>query len=78
MASLMGSAPQHKGAFQAPAPSARPWFNGKRSDSGEEMSQLPNFQAQAHLPSMPNCDEGADGLEGSRAAGQQVGSVMGL
>lgn len=47
----------------------------------EEMSQLPNFswgQAQAHLPSMPHCDEGADGLEGSRAAGQHVGPVMRL
>lgn len=55
-ASLMGSAPQHKGAFQAPSPSALPWLNGKCSDSGEEMSQLPNFswgQTQAHPPPCP-------------------------
>lgn len=80
----MGSTPQHKGSFQAPTPSVLPWFNGKRSDSlgwGWGMSLLPNVswgQAQAHLPSMPHCDEGADGLEGSSAAGQQVGSVVGL
>lgn len=77
----MGSAPQHKGAFQAPSPSALPWLNGKCSDSGEEMSQLPNFswgQTQAHLPAMPHCDEGADGLEGASAAGQQMSLVVGL
>lgn len=45
------------------------------------MSLLPNpswGRAQAHLPSMPHCDEGTDGLEGSGATGQQVGPVVGL
>lgn len=80
-ASLMGSAPQHKGAFQAPIPSVLPCFNGKRSDSREEMSLLPSLswgQDQAHLPAMSHCDEGADGLEGTSATGQQVGPVVGL
>ena len=77
----MGSAPQHKGAFQAPTPSVLPCFNGKRSDSREEMSLLPSLswgQDQAHLPAMSHGDEGADGLEGASATGQQVGPVVGL
>lgn len=55
MASLMGSAPQHKGAFQAPAPSALPWINGKCSDSREEMSQLPNFSGTRARLTSPRC-----------------------
>lgn len=45
------------------------------------MSLLPSLswgQAQAHLPTMSHCDEGADGLEGTSAAGQQMGPVVGL
>lgn len=52
-----------------------------RSDSREEMSLLPSLswgQDQAHLPAMSHCDEGADGLEGTSATGQQVGPVVGL
>lgn len=44
------------------------------------MSLLPNplWGHLAHLPTMPNGNESASGLEGTSAAGQQVGPVVGL
>lgn len=62
-----------------PLPQAR--LNEERSDSREEMSLLPSplwGLPQAHLPTMPNRDEGTGGLEGPSATCQQVGPVVGL
>lgn len=61
----------HKGAFQAPAPG---------SGSGRKCHCFPPLvgSPKAHLPTVPNCDEGTDGLEGPGATCQQVGPVVGL
>lgn len=61
-----------------PLPRAR--LNGECSDSREEMSLPPSplwGLSQAHLPTMPDCDEGTGGLKGPSATRQQVGPVVG-
>lgn len=71
----------HKDAFQPPDPSALSRLNREPSDSRKEMPLLPSplwGLPQAHLPPVPDRDEGAGGLKGPSATCQQVGPVVGL
>lgn len=71
----------HKGVFQASATSALTqahWGAFRQPGGNATASQSLGGPPQAHLPAVPNRDEGAGGMEGPSATCQQVGSVVGL
>lgn len=72
----------HKDLFQVPAPLCPDWSSMRGVEGAERKCHcLPDpggttgGEGQAHLPTVPNRDEGTDGLEGPRATCQQVGPV---
>lgn len=71
-----GQHPSTKAPFKLLLPLSYPGSMGSGQTAGRKCHCFP--ASQAHLASMPHCDESADGLEGSGAAGQQMGPVMGL
>lgn len=68
-----------KAPFRPLKPLPQPRLRGEGSGRLEECHCSPvPVGPKAHLPTVPNRDEGTGGMEGPSATCQQVGSVVGL